>query len=334
MPDTCDEFEKNYEDDEWYARYCRRNRIYHHLNPNPRQTIAPVTAINISPVSNNTITLTTSIRGLQYENRIKHLSSLMPNSQLELRRENDNQHDKNAIAIFSSDNKVGYIDRQLAQLMAPAMYDGIEFNCCIANVNTSSPEVVINITYQHGKIIDRSVCMRKLPRYYDRSNGTWNAMAIAGAIIGIAYELLVGTPTKTATDEVDRMRNRSGSVEHRVMPDLALTFKKMAINNNRPTVTVKLRSTQHRGRPLYTPFLQEGECVYAVRDTSITDTGIYIIDQYGYRIGHLPLELERELSNILSLDYKYPARICSIRDSGSSMIGNIQHKEIDVEIFY
>jgi hypothetical protein len=38
-----------------------------------------------------------------------------------LRREPENQYDRNAIAVFISDNKVGYIAKEIASQLAPAL---------------------------------------------------------------------------------------------------------------------------------------------------------------------------------------------------------------------
>jgi hypothetical protein len=54
---------------------------------------------------------------------------LRPGAALRLKREPDNKYDKNAIAVFFSETKLGHIGRGLAALLAPRMDAGLVINC-------------------------------------------------------------------------------------------------------------------------------------------------------------------------------------------------------------
>jgi len=54
---------------------------------------------------------------------------LRPGAKLVLRREPNNQYDKNAIAVLFSNTKLGHVGRGLAALLAPRMDAGLIVSC-------------------------------------------------------------------------------------------------------------------------------------------------------------------------------------------------------------
>ena len=62
------------------------------------------------------------------------LSLLKENDILILKREPDNQYDKNAIAIYHSENKIGHVPADTAKSLAPQMDVGIEVDCHVSSI--------------------------------------------------------------------------------------------------------------------------------------------------------------------------------------------------------
>lgn len=57
------------------------------------------------------------------------IDKLRPNQGLSLKREPDNEHDKNAIKVWWGNRALGYVPRQLAAEIAPLMDAGVAVIC-------------------------------------------------------------------------------------------------------------------------------------------------------------------------------------------------------------
>lgn len=188
---------------------------------------------------------------------------------LVLQREKDNPQDRNAVAVYGMNKKVGYLPRELSELVSPAIYDGLEVACRLGEIQQDGGMAII-LTYTHGK--DLNAALARLPLCPE--------------------EML------------------QGGEEWSVFP---------------------LRSCGVRGRPLYLPFLHSGEEVYLLKDESIASNGVYVLDQYGYRLGHLPPVTEKQVSRQMKDDYRYPARIQEIK-AAEYLLGNIRGYQIEIAI--
>ena len=67
----------------------------------------------------------THIRGINYENRKQAALKARVNQRVKLIRDCQNRFDRNAIKVFLQDQELGFIPRELAQLLAPDMDCGL-----------------------------------------------------------------------------------------------------------------------------------------------------------------------------------------------------------------
>ena len=65
-----------------------------------------------------------SVAGVTYYNRQEIIKKLNKNSIIELRREYNNQFDKNAIAVYANSNQIGYIPKEIAVNLAKRIDGG------------------------------------------------------------------------------------------------------------------------------------------------------------------------------------------------------------------
>jgi hypothetical protein len=72
------------------------------------------------------------------------LQRLQPKNALTLRRETNNKKDKNAVAVYRHDKKLGYVPRGLAVEIAALMDFGVGIKCAKA---TSALDCVCALSY-------------------------------------------------------------------------------------------------------------------------------------------------------------------------------------------
>lgn len=72
------------------------------------------------------------------------LQRLQPYHALTLRREQQNKHDKNAVAVYRHDKKLGYVPRGLAAEIAALIDFGVEIKCAKA---TAASDCVCALSY-------------------------------------------------------------------------------------------------------------------------------------------------------------------------------------------
>lgn len=91
----------------------------------------------------------TSARGIRYENRVIAAAAARENQTVELARDYDNLIDHNAIIVLLNGKSIGYIQRDLAQLIAPDMDCGIFLKGTIVSIcRTNVPNITIRIDAQ------------------------------------------------------------------------------------------------------------------------------------------------------------------------------------------
>lgn len=77
----------------------------------------------------------TKLAGVTFEGRQDAIGKVFPGMALAIRREPDNPHDANAIALFDSHgHQTGYFNRRLARVLAPAVDAGIEYDVEVTEV--------------------------------------------------------------------------------------------------------------------------------------------------------------------------------------------------------
>jgi hypothetical protein len=62
-----------------------------------------------------------------------------PGNRLELRRDPDNEHDPNAIAVLAGDAQVGWVPRELAAELAPELDAGAPWSALVLREQRRSP---------------------------------------------------------------------------------------------------------------------------------------------------------------------------------------------------
>ena len=75
-----------------------------------------------------------SVAGTNFRDTTDLLQRLQPKHALTLRREYENKHDENAVAVYRHDKKLGYVPRGLAAEIAALMDFGVEIKCVKATV--------------------------------------------------------------------------------------------------------------------------------------------------------------------------------------------------------
>ena len=74
----------------------------------------------------------TKVVGVTYEGRQDIVRKCRPGDRLELIRNRNNEHDKNAVAVFLGDDQAGFLCRELAEKIAPLLDNEREFFCVVA----------------------------------------------------------------------------------------------------------------------------------------------------------------------------------------------------------
>lgn len=74
----------------------------------------------------------TKVVGVTYEGRQDIVRKCRPGDRLELIRNRNNEHDKNAVAVFFGDDQAGFLCRELAEKIAPLLDNEREFFCVVA----------------------------------------------------------------------------------------------------------------------------------------------------------------------------------------------------------
>ena len=64
---------------------------------------------------------------------------MKPGSPLELRRQPDNEHDPNAIAVHAGDAQVGWVPREVAAELAPELDEGRPWSALVLREQRRSP---------------------------------------------------------------------------------------------------------------------------------------------------------------------------------------------------
>lgn len=81
-----------------------------------------------------TLPIETEVRGIAYEGRATIASRAKNEQVVELERDYDNSVDRNAISVMLSGRRIGYIPRELAQVLAPEIDTGTQFVAKITKV--------------------------------------------------------------------------------------------------------------------------------------------------------------------------------------------------------
>lgn len=80
----------------------------------------------------------TKLVGVTFENRQEQVKQLIAGQPLELRREQNNVHDENAIAVFADGVQVGYLKRNIARHLAPNFDKGVGYEAMVVQITGSA----------------------------------------------------------------------------------------------------------------------------------------------------------------------------------------------------
>ena len=79
------------------------------------------------------------IAGARHREEALAAATLAPGDRLELRREPDNPHDANAIAVHGGGRHLGFVPRELAEEIAPALDAGASWSAVVLREQRASP---------------------------------------------------------------------------------------------------------------------------------------------------------------------------------------------------
>lgn len=86
------------------------------------------------------------VQGIKYENRLVVALRAQPGQRVELIRDYDNLVDRNAIAVYLSNEQMGYVPYEVAQILAPEMDTGNHFEATVIGVERERvPKVSVRI---------------------------------------------------------------------------------------------------------------------------------------------------------------------------------------------
>jgi hypothetical protein len=77
--------------------------------------------------------------GRHHAEAIASSDAVAPGSALELRRDRDNEHDPNAIAVYAGGEQVGWVPRELAAELAPRLDQGETWSAIVLREQRRSP---------------------------------------------------------------------------------------------------------------------------------------------------------------------------------------------------
>lgn len=85
--------------------------------------------------------------------RQDNIKKLIPGQRLQLVREPKNQYDPNALAVFNESDQVGYINKELAAKLSPAIDSkAVDYTCTVTNITggtADKPTLGVNILLQN-----------------------------------------------------------------------------------------------------------------------------------------------------------------------------------------
>lgn len=80
----------------------------------------------------------TKVVGVTFEDRQQLVEQLAAGQGLELRREQENPYDENAVAVFADNGQVGYLKRSIARHLAPNFDKGVPYQAMVVQVTGSA----------------------------------------------------------------------------------------------------------------------------------------------------------------------------------------------------
>jgi hypothetical protein len=89
----------------------------------------------------------TIVKGIPFDERRIAAKKASVGNHITLRRHYMNKFDRNAISVFLDDKDIGYIDRDLAQVLAPEIDAGLTILGSISDVQLAEiPQIKVNLT--------------------------------------------------------------------------------------------------------------------------------------------------------------------------------------------
>ena len=85
------------------------------------------------------------VRGIRYNNRKFIAVQIKLNNEVDIIRDYDNIIDRNAIGIFWSDQLIGYVPKEDAQILAPEMDSGVFLSGKVVKIDKSKTVPIIKV---------------------------------------------------------------------------------------------------------------------------------------------------------------------------------------------
>jgi single-stranded-DNA-specific exonuclease len=130
----------------------------------------------------------TKVMGVSFEGRQDMVAGLLPGLELELRREPDNAHDTNAIAVYYGALHIGFLRKQIAKHLAPLIDGGVRYRARIEHV-TGSPATAAGTGLQKYRGVNIRVereLSGRAPAYCEQTRSRAHHDDVRRALIGDA----------------------------------------------------------------------------------------------------------------------------------------------------
>jgi hypothetical protein len=136
---------------EWLGKfdYIKLQSTFHLVSPLLEEVSSIITRISKNRYLADRISmdsLVTRIAGIAYENRRATAMEVRKGDVLTLTRDYENAFDHNAVKILLRDRELGFVERQVAQLIAPYLDTGLEMDAIVTTIIYSYiPRVTVRL---------------------------------------------------------------------------------------------------------------------------------------------------------------------------------------------
>lgn len=127
---------------DWFASLTEENFIYRFKASSHEARALSLRARSVVPNRRQVVEairrppeiFSSSIAGVEYEGREMHTLELDVGASVELRRDFDNQYDANAVSVYFRGNQIGFLERNVARMVAPDLDCGMSYEARVDRV--------------------------------------------------------------------------------------------------------------------------------------------------------------------------------------------------------
>ena len=163
----------------------------------------------------------TKIAGVSFEGRQDIIAGLRADAALELRREPDNPHDPNAIAVHYGNLQLGFFNKKLAAHLAPLIDAGARYRARVASL-TGGPAVAFGAPAKHRGVnifVERDAVARIAPGAGTAREKTPGPAMASDELAEAVRAALIGTAQpheaqRAVLERIDAGKNTLGGARH------------------------------------------------------------------------------------------------------------------------